>query len=155
MAKLATVRYATDKNSEYFLILHKITKTLYSINWPNVLVWLPSLLEIVGNMCIVIFCSPVYDMINVEMNLGFLIKPFLYKIKNLNRTKFKYLKNKRNFSDEIKSIYHNFNFFHHFFIIIFIEDNKLFFGRQESSFGFKDDCSYHWHSGKNVTTNWW
>ena len=29
---------------------------LYSINWPSFIVWLPLLLEILGNMCIAIVC---------------------------------------------------------------------------------------------------
>ena len=29
---------------------------LYSINWPNFIVWLPLLLEILGNMCIISVC---------------------------------------------------------------------------------------------------
>ena len=29
---------------------------LYSINWPNFIAWLPSLTEILGNMCIAILC---------------------------------------------------------------------------------------------------
>ena len=34
----------------------KIFAMLYSINWPNFIVWLPSLLEILLNMCIANIC---------------------------------------------------------------------------------------------------
>ena len=34
----------------------KIFLLLYSINWLNFIVWLPLLCEILGNMCIIIFC---------------------------------------------------------------------------------------------------
>ena len=40
-----------------------------------------SLLEILGNMCIVIIDFPVCDVINFEINYDFLIKPFLYVTK--------------------------------------------------------------------------
>ena len=35
-------------------------------------------LEILGNMYTVIFCCPIYDVINFEINLSFLIKSFFY-----------------------------------------------------------------------------
>ena len=34
----------------------KLFDMLYSINGPNFIVWLPLLLEILGNMCIAIVC---------------------------------------------------------------------------------------------------
>ena len=37
---------------------------LYSINWPNFIVCLPLLLEILGNVCIVIICCPACDIIS-------------------------------------------------------------------------------------------
>ena len=40
------------------------------------MVWLPLLWEISGNMCITIVCEPGYDVMNFEVNLIFLIKPF-------------------------------------------------------------------------------
>ena len=49
---------------------------LYCMTWPNIIVWLPLLREILGNMCIVIVCWPGCDAINVEINLIFLIKLF-------------------------------------------------------------------------------
>ena len=44
-------------------------------NWPNFIVWLSLLLEMLSNMCIII-CFPVYHIINFEINCSFLIKPF-------------------------------------------------------------------------------
>ena len=47
----------------------KLFLTLHFVNWPNFIAsWLPWLLEILGNMCIVIRCWPVCDVINVEVN---------------------------------------------------------------------------------------
>ena len=34
----------------------KIFLMLYSVNWPNFIVWLPLLLEILGNICVAIVC---------------------------------------------------------------------------------------------------
>ena len=49
---------------------------------------MPLLLEILGNMCIVINFFPVYDAINFEINLNFLMKVFFTwpksQDKNLN-----------------------------------------------------------------------
>ena len=49
---------------------------LYSSNWPDFIVWLPLLYEILGNMCIAIASKPGCDVMNFEVNLIFLIKPF-------------------------------------------------------------------------------
>ena len=54
----------------------KIILLLYSINWPNFIVWLFLLFEILGNMCIAIVCKPGCDAMSFEVNLIFLIKPF-------------------------------------------------------------------------------
>ena len=79
---------------------------LYSPNWPNFIVWLLLLLEILGNMCMAIVFAPDSDVINFKINLSFLIKPF-YLIKK-SRWKFKYLEIEKNFQGEMKSIFHNF-----------------------------------------------
>ena len=50
------------------------------------------LLEILGKMCIVIICSPISDVINIEINHSFLIKTFFYITKKSGQ-KFTYLKN--------------------------------------------------------------
>ena len=51
----------------------KIFLTLYAIKWLNLIAWLPLLLEILGNMCIIITCSPVCDVIKFEITFSFLI----------------------------------------------------------------------------------
>ena len=66
---------------------------LYSINWPNFLVWLPLILEILINICIAIAIESGCDVKNFEINLIFLIKSFFYMTKiqdkNLNILKTK------------------------------------------------------------------
>ena len=49
----------------------------------------------IGNMCIVIVCYYIYAVINFEICLSFLVKPFSYLTENLEQ-KFKYLKNENN-----------------------------------------------------------
>ena len=58
-------------------ISRKLFLMLYFINWQNFIVLL---LEILGNMCIAIVCFPGCDIINFEINLTFLNKPFFYMI---------------------------------------------------------------------------
>ena len=82
-------------------------KKFLMFNWPDFIVWLLLFLEILGNMCIAIVCFPGCDVINFEINLIFLIKPFFYMIKKL-RQKFKYLENEMCFQGKIKSIFHHF-----------------------------------------------
>ena len=74
----------------------KLFAMLYYINWPNFIVWLPFLLEILDNICIVIICCPVCDAINFEINHSFLIKPIFYIKKKLGQ-KCKDLKNEKSF----------------------------------------------------------
>ena len=65
----------------------KMLLMFYSINWPNFIVWLPLLLDILGYMCVAIICFPGCGGINFEINLIFVIKPFFYMTKN-SREKF-------------------------------------------------------------------
>ena len=58
---------------------------------------LPLLLEILGNICIVIICCQVCDAINFESNQSFLIKLLLYITKKSGQN-CKYIKTKRAFS---------------------------------------------------------
>ena len=44
-------------------VSRKMFLMLYSINGPNFIVWLSLLLEILGNICVVIICFPVCDVI--------------------------------------------------------------------------------------------
>ena len=49
--------------------------------------WLPLLCAILGNVCITIACKPGCDVMNFEVNLIFLIKPFfLHEEKVLIKT---------------------------------------------------------------------
>ena len=66
----------------------KMFLMLYSINWLNVAVPLPSFLEIFDKY-ISITCLPGCDVSIFEINLILLVKPFFYMTKNLNilRTK--------------------------------------------------------------------
>ena len=85
----------------------KIFLTLYSLNWPDLIAWLSLLLETLGNVFIKITCFPVCDVLNFEINLIFLIKQFSYTAKKSGH-KFKYLKKKKSFKYETKSIFHRF-----------------------------------------------
>ena len=51
------------------------------VNWPNFIFWLPLLLEILGNMCIVTNYFSVHEVTNFEMNLSSLNKLFSYMTK--------------------------------------------------------------------------
>ena len=67
--------------------LTKMFLMLYSINWSNFIVWLPLLLEKLGNTCIKIFCSPGCDVMDFEINFIFLIEPFfLHDQKAMTKT---------------------------------------------------------------------
>ena len=67
--------------------LQKNVSPVYSINWQNFLVWLPFLLEILRNMCIVIVYFPVYDITSS-------LSPTWPKS---SEQKFKYLDNEKSF----------------------------------------------------------
>ena len=73
-----------------------ISHVIYSINWTNVISWLPLLLEILSNMCIVIICCPVCDVINFGITFHLRTKPLFY-ITTKSRQKCKYLKNEKSF----------------------------------------------------------
>ena len=73
----------------------KIFLTLYSINWPNFIVWSPLLLRY-WKICFAIICFPGCDIIIFKVSLIFLIKPFFYTTKK-SRQKLKYLENKQSF----------------------------------------------------------
>ena len=66
------------------------------INRPKILVRLPLLLEMLGNMCIAFTCFTGCGILNVEINLAFIIKPHFCLTKKL-RQKFKYLENEKRF----------------------------------------------------------
>ena len=96
----STSHFVYDFSGKMFLMLRPI-------NWPNFIVRLPLLLEILGNICITIICYPCCDVIKFEINLIFLIKPLFYMTKK-SRQKLKYLENEKSFLGETKSIFHYF-----------------------------------------------
>ena len=53
-------------------LLRKIFLSLHFINWLNLIDWLPFLLEILGNVCIVIICCSLSDVIILTLILAFL-----------------------------------------------------------------------------------
>ena len=75
LAMVSPPYFVCDFSRKMFLML-------YSINWPNFIVWLSLLLDILGNICIAIVWCPGCDVISFEINLFFLIKPFFYMTKN-------------------------------------------------------------------------
>ena len=60
--------FVYDSSTKMFLML-------YSINWPNLIGWLPLLFEILDNICSAIVCYPGCNM-DFEINHIFLIKMF-------------------------------------------------------------------------------
>ena len=88
-------------------IRRKLFLSLYYITWPNFIVCLHLIHEILCTMCIIIVCWPSHDVINFEINVISLIKSFTCRTKK-SRQKYKYLENKKSFSNEIKSIFYNF-----------------------------------------------
>ena len=56
--------------------LTKMFLMLYSINYPNFIVWFFLLLEILDNICIAIVCYPCCVVMDFEINLIFLTEPF-------------------------------------------------------------------------------
>ena len=77
----------------------KMFYMLHAINWPHFIAWLPLLLKILVNNCIVVVCFPACDVANFEIDLIFLITPFFYLTKK-SRKKIKYLEKKKNFKRE-------------------------------------------------------
>ena len=89
-----------EKHTQNAWFLHdfwrKIFPLLCILYWPNFIVTLPLLREILGNMCIVIVSSSGFDVINSKINHIFLIKLFFDIAKN-SRQKLDYLENDKNF----------------------------------------------------------
>ena len=74
----------------------KMFLMLCSINWANFFAWLSLLLEILVNLCIAIVCWPGCDVINLEIKVIFLIKPFYHMTKK-SKQKFRYFENEKSF----------------------------------------------------------
>ena len=73
----------------FMSVLSIVFLMLYSINWLNLIFWLPLLLEILSNICIVIIviiCFPDYNAINFIIYFSFFIKPFFYMTKKFRTT---------------------------------------------------------------------
>ena len=85
----------------------KIFLMVCSISWSNFIVCLPLLLEILGNIYILIICFLGCDVMNFEINPIFLIKLLFYMTKK-SRQQPKYLENEKSFKGEIKIIFHHF-----------------------------------------------
>ena len=84
----------------------KIFLLLYSINWPNFIVWSSLLCEILGKICV---SKPGCDLTTFEVNLIFLIKPFfLHEQKVTTKTKISWERktlliwNKKHYSSFLK-----------------------------------------------------
>ena len=85
----------------------KVFLMLYSINWQNFMVWLPLLLEILEDMCIVIICFPISEVMKFEIKISLLMKLFPTWPKK-SEQKFKYLQKERSFLSEMKSTFQHF-----------------------------------------------
>ena len=75
---------------------------LYSINWPNFVVWF-SFLQF-WTICVLQFCFPACHIINLEINLIFLIRSFFCMTKTWC-LKIKYLEDKRAFKVKDKTFF--------------------------------------------------
>ena len=89
------------KNNFLHYFWRKIHLRLYSINWSNLFVWLPLLLEMLCIMCII--CFPVYDVIIFKINLSLSSSRFPTWPKKSGQ-KLEYRKNKKGFLDDIKNL---------------------------------------------------
>ena len=71
-----------NQNSEMlynlFLLYTQVEICHKSRYWPNFIASSPLLLELLSNICIVIICLAVCDVIKFELNPSFLIKTFFY-----------------------------------------------------------------------------
>ena len=67
-----------------YIFFRKTFFLLYSINWPDFIVWLLLLLELLGNICIEIICFLVYLILNFEIIPSFLMKSFFYTTKKVS-----------------------------------------------------------------------
>ena len=61
---VSPAHFVYDFSTKMFLML-------YSINSPNLIAWLPLLLEVLSNMCIAIVSYPGCDVMDFELNLSF------------------------------------------------------------------------------------
>ena len=64
------------------LLKKNISRVIF-YNWPNFIVYLPLVREMLANMCISIVCWLGCDFTNFEINLIFLIRPFFLRNQNV------------------------------------------------------------------------
>ena len=95
--------------------LKKNIALLYPITWPNFIVWLPLLREVLGNMCVIIVFKQAVTSQILKLTWSFELSHFFYIVKKSTQ-KLKYLKNEDSF----------YRIFYHF-ERDFIEANKVFF----------------------------
>ena len=98
----------------------KIFLTSYSINWPNFIAWLPLLLEILGNMFIIVICLPACDVKILKLTFLKLYYQVIFLHDQKGHDKNLMSSEQKDFSSFLKA---------------FIEANKNnFFGKWESVF---------------------
>ena len=89
----------------------KILLMLYSIRPYFLKYWAICVLQLCCNYCNYVYCNYVLqsgcEVINFEINLIFLRKPFFCMTKESSQT-FKYPENEKSFQSEIRSIIHHF-----------------------------------------------
>ena len=87
----------------------KIFPLLYSINWPNFIVWLPLVWEIWATCVLQLFVNQVVTSWILKLTLSFssIIFPFFLH-DQLPWQKLKYLENGKSIYHEIKNIFHHF-----------------------------------------------
>ena len=84
----------------------KMFPMLYSINWPYFIFWLLFFLWYWAICALKLVASQVgCDVINFDVNIILLIKPFLRKTRKSRQ--FKYLENEKSFQGGIKSVFHH------------------------------------------------
>ena len=77
-----------------------------SINWPYFIFWLLFSLWYWAICALKLVASQVgCDVINFDVNIILIIKPFLYKTRKSRQ--FKYLENEKSFQGEIKRVFHH------------------------------------------------
>ena len=74
-------KYETNFSTTFCMIFQEKFFLCYILLTDQTIVWLPPLPEIMDNICIAIISFPVDDVINVEVHLYFLIRPFSCMIK--------------------------------------------------------------------------
>ena len=101
MSKLRAIKIYWNQGADHFFLCHAQLFPYFLQDFskknifhgPTFIVWLRLRLEILCNVCIVIICFPVCDVINFKNKVSFLIKPLPY-ITKIVRTSFSILRMK-------------------------------------------------------------